>query len=1495
MKQKLNSLAGAALRRIRPDRGRRTAFRCLMMFVVAGLLNSPKTNAQTQLSPGTTKNISSFTETDFPLNITSNGTYTIEGNYNGDYGEPLGYKGEQLALTQSAERINPTASGVLSIGATKHGIVVEKGLKDVTVILKNVAIVTSGVNNAAFLINGMSSAIHSTRDTTYTSDTGTTYTGFQGHSEGSNVVVRLEGKNILYSGNMTGTNRAASNRAGLEVWKGSTVYIEGNGYLLAKSSVTRNFNINYSTTTTVPRLATDEHPQGSPYWNTNNGNESIKETDRSNAYGNRSGAAGIGAGDVSGSGGNVVIRGDPKVIAIAAAHGAGIGGAWTFSSSTNGAGMYFADILIYGGTVESWGGQHGAGIGGGCAGGSGTIVVLPTASVYSASYDPVTPMLGKMTNVIYFGNPEDSRLALYTEDYREVDMFLDMSKNAAVRAVIERLGGGMNSSYLPLGKTRDNWPETDLGGQHRPNYTEWAADTDSVIPRGPGKYVLLLNGGFLPAGINVAFLTAAKTEKNHSYNPVSTTVTSGTVNQYQFKVGNTNVGTPTYGLNKPTTVVPDYNIGNPQANHYAASASGTLRPVLRFVMIAPTYIPSVSLTPPATTPPELIVGYPVDHANNKITLTIGNSGNQKLYNPKITIIGDDYELYGGSIGSLQEAVEQKLLGLLSNDADGKGDYIDRGASFKLELRLKEGKSPGTSYNGWVLFSAANLPNAPKPIPFKINVFDKFLQPPDLVMEMPTDTVVSGSYQLRAKFKDQLGAYGHPVRNLKIEDIFIDYGTVTKVEGASLTEGPGGYFHEWIIYVTPTPGLPNKSTVSVAVKQGAAEDEVQASTQTISKPKLVTFSSEGPYVLFNVAEGAVLSSLDTLLVNVNGNGITPGKEDSIYVNDRQFTEPEALTDGTYGLQKKFMLTQLSPIPNTLIINATGQYELSVTDENNLKIGSPSPVGFPNGEYKLEIPDDYIRNYDGNKLPYTKLSFSIQMPEVPDGSGEIIPATLGAAGGNVRIWVSGKHLLAAKGKLIIVFPTGAAIPGYTSGQEVYVPSAQFTDTTAYIDVTLPPNLSDLPQPYNFTIRLIDRKPLEYVPSPSPPLTATVNPASAVIDTTKTALGYREGLHAWPHTQTFEGGPVDLRLVGENLFLLNQPPNANLRIRVKKDGSYISTVIPVPTPSALGAVEVPLGVAFTAEKNLSPNDAVYVFELWYDAPPGGTPTPVPEYSTGGFVSDSTTVKSGLDDLIKTLRGTHHIVSQRVANTAPDVRTWLVPRLNVIDILRSFGLTVSENDITFTDFVPAVEGTMALPRGSNGYFVFTLTLNTSPVQVVTLNTGEIEAASAPPVMLEREVLMPEVPGYITDPPVGDYHIESGKDFTFYLIPVSDETRMITPRVTTDRRFGSDAENITVESVDDGLYYIVTIHQIRESITIRINEKEPEDANGEVAGTKAWGEHGRLHIRSVERGRATVYNTLGATVATVALEAGEAVAVPLPAGIYLVSLHGETYRALVK
>ncbi|MDR2654629.1 MAG: hypothetical protein LBC56_00950, partial [Oscillospiraceae bacterium] len=101
----------------------------------------------------------------------------------------------------------------------------------------------------------------------------------------------------------------------------------------------------------------------------------------SGTYGN-SAAAGIGAGHTgdgrtaSQLGGNVVIKGG-AITAYGGDHGAGIGGSWASGNS--------ASVIIVGGNITSVGGVHAHGIGQGCQPCKGSLLVIPPAVINQAS------------------------------------------------------------------------------------------------------------------------------------------------------------------------------------------------------------------------------------------------------------------------------------------------------------------------------------------------------------------------------------------------------------------------------------------------------------------------------------------------------------------------------------------------------------------------------------------------------------------------------------------------------------------------------------------------------------------------------------------------------------------------------------------------------------------------------------------------------------------------------------------------------------------------------------------------------------------------------------------------------------------------------------------------------------------------------------------------------------------------------------------------------
>ncbi|MDR2138077.1 MAG: hypothetical protein LBP50_00770 [Tannerella sp.] len=382
--------------------------------ILAGLLglSLPEGRAATPLTPGSTTALSNSLS--FPLQITQDGTYRIKGSFDG------------------------TPASMVNAG-TQHGIEVARGLKKVTVILENAGLQTSALEACAFLINGNPNADKNTVDV---SDT---------RPWSSVVTVKLEGENYLYScrGVRNSSNHVDGLRAGLEIWKGSTVYIEGTGKLTARSSDSRDYygNTNLAHTKGPYDTVKDPFMNYGPKPGPSVGVEELP---------GNGGAAGIGGGNYGGSGGNVVIR-SGTVIGIAGSHGAGIGGGWANSNASQ---AYFS-ILIYGGHVESWGGDHGAGIGGGCgaSGQVGTIVVLPPAEITAASYNPTGAQLGAMKTVVYVGDPTTSRFTIYTEPdastgkRRNTHMYLDLHDNAAVDAAVTSLAPQLDSRRLFLGTT----------------------------------------------------------------------------------------------------------------------------------------------------------------------------------------------------------------------------------------------------------------------------------------------------------------------------------------------------------------------------------------------------------------------------------------------------------------------------------------------------------------------------------------------------------------------------------------------------------------------------------------------------------------------------------------------------------------------------------------------------------------------------------------------------------------------------------------------------------------------------------------------------------------------------------------------------------------------------------------------------------------------------------------------------------------------------------
>ena len=137
-------------------------------------------------------------------------------------------------------------------------------------------------------------------------------------------------------------------------------------------------------------------------------------------------------------------------------------------------------------------------------------------------------------------------------------------------------------------------------------------------------------------------------------------------------------------------------------------------------------------------------------------------------------------------------------------------------------------------------------------------------------------------------------------------------------------------------------------------------------------------------------------------------------------------------------------------------------------------------------------------------------------------------------------------------------------------------------------------------------------------------------------------------------------------------------------------------------------------------------------------------------------------------------------------------------------------------------------------------------------------------------------------------YDVATGKDFTLTVRPTGNNV----PTLTTSRNSRlSDEIGVKTEVLPDGAYRF-TIRKVQENLTVTLKYTV---SNAEVDGTRVWGEAGTLCIASATTGRANVYNALGRLCRTLNLSAGETRRLPLPVGVYIVTMgNGRAYKAAV-
>lgn len=211
-----------------------------------------------------------------------------------------------------------------------------------------------------------------------------------------------------------------------------------------------------------------------------------------------------------------------------------------------------------------------------------------------------------------------------------------------------------------------------------------------------------------------------------------------------------------------------------------------------------------------------------------------------------------------------------------------------------------------------------------------------------------------------------------------------------------------------------------------------------------------------------------------------------------------------------------------------------------------------------------------------------------------------------------------------------------------------------------------------------------------------------------------------------------------------------------------------------------------------------------------------------------------------------------------------------------------------------------------TNGYRLKQLTAGGSPISGTTytvisditlsaefekISGGDEEGGGEGPITptVYHTVTLPAVEGATTDPVAGDYEVEAWSSFRFYLT-LTGEYNKSEPVVTTSR-----GETIKPRS-SDGAYIVKFVRQPLE-IFIDGIIKNPDPVGNETVTanqSKVWAAEGYLHIEAGTDGQAYIFTADGRLQKLQPLTAGQAIALPLPEGVYLVRIGDERFKVLL-
>ncbi|MDR3260859.1 MAG: T9SS type A sorting domain-containing protein, partial [Tannerella sp.] len=173
------------------------------------------------------------------------------------------------------------------------------------------------------------------------------------------------------------------------------------------------------------------------------------------------------------------------------------------------------------------------------------------------------------------------------------------------------------------------------------------------------------------------------------------------------------------------------------------------------------------------------------------------------------------------------------------------------------------------------------------------------------------------------------------------------------------------------------------------------------------------------------------------------------------------------------------------------------------------------------------------------------------------------------------------------------------------------------------------------------------------------------------------------------------------------------------------------------------------------------------------------------------------------------------------------------------------------------------------------------------------IETPTGYPV-LHREIIVPSQEGVLSNPPPGIYYVESRRDFSVTLYPQEGYTLDFL-RVFTGARTQDEEGNMeTVHNADGSL--TVTFHYVVEPLKV-LYMNVFFTGNGSIdTAPVLWSEAGTLYIQTPQAVAVKIYTLTGQTYKQQKVAGGGRAAIPLPPGMYIVTLDdGLRQKVIIK